>query len=261
MARKARPLPGAEPSKAKPRRPKKQPYNARVSEARRTAKYEYMMDRNGVAIVDLYRREDRPYHKLVSDTTFRRWAQEDAWHESRQGFWADVERAAIEQHFETQVREETEKLAKLRESREALMEYVLPQRDEDGEIKRYPATKSVREYDKNTQSYLEYEIDHPLAGLPVFPNVDTLPYDKIVGLFIEVDNHIRVAEGKVTERTETMNLHAHAHVHEVRRIETPRLTDEEISELARLRLYAKQPELAANNDVIDGEVEDDGEDR
>lgn len=220
------------------------------------------MDRDGVSLADLYRRKDRPYHKLVTEVTFRRWSMEDGWSESRRGFWADVERAALAKRFDEEVRKETEKLAQLRESREALIEFVLPQKDENGEIIRYPATKTVREYDKNTQTYEVYTVDHPLAGLPVFPNIEGLPYDKIVALFIQVDNHIRLAEGKATERTETLNFHAHAHVSAERQIETPKLTDEEIAELARHRLFAKQPELlAAHNDVIDAEIEDDGDEK
>lgn len=167
------------------------PKRARRSHAKVLARVEFVQDPHKCKVRALWQREDRPYRELWTVDQFRSMSKRDDWTMLRANFWAEVE-----SHVERETQKELAKAmlrdtAMLQESFDAFSEYLLPMRDEYGEIKRHEATVMVG----------DAEVPNPYAGLPVMP-LEMRSFDQTVPVIMKLHDKLHgnrmIIDGSMT---------------------------------------------------------------
>lgn len=226
---------------------KKGTFLARVNEIRRLAAVDYITDPQARSLDHWYNRRDRPYQRMVTFKRFEQWAADDSWKTRRDEFWDEITDRVIAERKQQAVLATLKETEELTEVRTYMGEYLSPQRDEEGNVKRYPQTD-------------EDGRPHPFAGLPRF-GLDLPKFDRFAKMFIELDKHLMLKRGEATSRTDSMESEEAG----VRRdaldpvSQKVSVSREDAREMAKVMLMRRQPELEDAIDVPLQDEEDRGE--
>ena len=151
------------------------PKRVRRIHARTLARVEFVQDPQKGSIGKLWKRGDRPYRDLWGADAFRDMARRDEWEVDRATFWdqvsAHVEKETQKGLAQALIRD----TALLQEGFDALSEYFLPVRGEDGEIKRHDEFITVGDTME----------PNPFAGLPVMP-LEMRSFDQFIPAYMKV---------------------------------------------------------------------------
>lgn len=194
-----------------------------------------------------YRRPDRNYPEIVTQKRWRTWFEEDNWHEERELFWEQAQEKLLARMEERQVEQHFRELTDLGTIKENLIEYLMPIKDEDGNVIR----------DEKT-------------GLPKFP-LELGRTDQVAKLYLAIQEREREYRGDLIHRTDII---ARARREQAEKKESEaegeersrfgRLEQEHLSKLARMLLTSRNPKLAEpieteGTDGAEEEVTDDTE--
>ena len=150
------------------------------ADIKRQAEEDYITDPNSNGIDWHYRRDDRSYTKACAIDTFRHWAKVGKWADRRVEYWEEIQTRLLAHIQDQLLQQRIKEVEDLHEIKSAVGEYLVPLRDDDGDIVR----------NEN--------------GLPKF-GLEMPPLDKLVKVFLDLDLRIGLKTGDVTNRTETVN--------------------------------------------------------
>lgn len=216
-------------------------YYLKESDIRRQAAIEFITDEQARSIVFWYERADRPYRDLVSLSAFRQWAATDEWRQRRDAYWRELEDRILKERQKGQVIERLNEIERLSEDRDAMMEFLRPMRDENGNVLRYPETYANG-------------LPHPMAGMPRYP-LEMPRLDQMIRALIELDKHLMLKRGEAVSRTEETNSESDNRQSPLR--EAGGLSREDLRAMAIETLRRNQPELADAEPIDIGENRED----
>jgi hypothetical protein len=208
-------------------------YIVQQSEIRQAAAVDYITDPEARTMVYWYNRADRPYSRVAPFKTFERWAREDNWSGRRLDFWDEIQDRIIDARRDQILVQRLEEIRELSEYRSYMAEYMVPLRNEDGTVQRYPEGSAF-------------------AGLPVYP-LGMPRFDFFIDSFIKLDKQLMLKRGEVTVRGETVNAEGGGRALDPA-AGSPSLTHDDVRVLAKQLLLQRQPELK-DAEAIDIQVE------
>lgn len=191
-----------------------------IEVVRDMARMEYVSDLQVRSVADTYAREDREYRNTIQYATFRRWAEVDHWDKQRAEFWEKQERVYLAERSEQVLARRIKEADLIHEGFDAWMEYLLPEKDSEGKIKRY-------------------DPGHELAGLPKFklpPN----GIKDVIKAAVELGKMAQNRRGDITERVSVTAEVRHTVDPVVQRLAVP---IEVLREISSRVLEQRQPEL------------------
>lgn len=203
---------------------------AQAAQFREIAAMEFIIDPNKNAVEYHYARTDRPWRKAITLDVMRTWATQDRWVERREDYATQMQTRVLEKFRNEAVKRRIGQLEEVEEVRGYLLEYLKPLRSKDGKVRRYPLTQ------KRGRQYVE----HPLAGLPMFP-LELGNTASIIKRFIDLERHLMTVRGELPDR-EAGSVEAPAPVTALLPPGTE-FTQAEVQVLARLLLRERQPDL------------------
>jgi len=155
------------------------PATKRTSWFRISARLDYVTDPDSNTIEWHYKRTDRDYQRAVPFLTFQEWAREDGWTDGRAEYWRNIEKKVREAYADRMLKLRLEELEELTELRSEMSQFLKPLRDDDGNIRKDPAT-----------------------GLPIMP-LEMPKYHQFVAAFLDLDERIMLRRGEAISRTES----------------------------------------------------------
>lgn len=200
------------------------------ADLRRRAERDFLQDADGRSIDWHFERGE--FAKYISVHTFRAWAKEDGWDGRRVEYWKRIQARLLEHLSDRLLQERIAELKTMREIRGAIVEVLMPLRDEKGEILRDEVTK-----------------------LPKF-GLELPTYDRVVKAFLDLDLRIGLRTGDVTDRVESVGSGERSIIDDPV-AQTVILTPAEAQLMARKLLMARHSHL--KEDAIDMEEEDEDE--
>lgn len=211
---------------------------------RHAAAQDYITDPERRSVQFWHAHAEREYQRHVSLTKFESWSVADRWKARREQFWLEFEERVLRNYQDRLVRQRVNEINARTEERDALAEYLKPQRERNGQIKRYPETQIVEKRNAEGDTFFE-EQPHPWAGLPVL-SLKVSSFPQMIKAFIEFDKHLLHLRGEVTDRTEQVLRQGapkapnQVHLHAAEAAFSP----EEIQSMAHALLKQRQPDLA-----------------
>lgn len=161
-------------------------YKATIKNMRLQAAQDYITDPDGRSVRFHYERDDRDYRGAISIAGFERWSKEDRWTDRRQQFWEEIEVRMLTHIRDEILQARFERLGKMKEAVAYMEEYMVPLRNADGSVRRYPDSHP----------------DYP--GLPMYP-LKMPSMEKFVRMIMELQDQIRLDSGEAVTRSETIS--------------------------------------------------------
>ena len=175
------------------------------------------------------------FDKYISLATFQSWHNTGNWASKRVEYWRRIQDRLLDHLADKILDARIRELGDMKIVSDAIVEMLMPLRDEKGEVRRDPVTKQ------------------PLFAVPL------PPYDRLVKAYLDLDMRMGLRTGDVTDRVAVTDGR-------VSRVPitvegTPVVTDkpvtpQEAQMLARQLLLSRHASLQGDADAIDVESED-----
>lgn len=161
---------------AKPEKKAKPMYLSRA-QVRRQAEVAFVKDPDNHT--QEWHFENGGYRKYISFSLYKGWVYNDKWVDKRVQYWRNIQNRVLSHLADKILDKKLEELNEMQIVRDALVETLMPLRDEDGKVIR----------DKKT-------------GMPKFA-IELPPYDKLMKAFLDLDLRIGLRTGEATSRIDT----------------------------------------------------------
>ena len=186
----------------------------RLMSLRRLAKINYVSDPQERGI-DWHRENDRDstgaylFKHEVKQTTFDLWSVTDGWVKAREEFWAQIEAQVLTSLQDEFAKQKIEDLAVMHTAKASLTEYLMPLKERDGTVRRWP-------------------IGHKYEGLPMYP-LEFGRFDRFIEAYLKLDERMMLKRGEAIQSTQQ----------ELQNMESDTAAPEQ-DKLAPARAFAKQ---------------------